>query len=137
MKRLRNLTDDQLCELYAGADEATQDAIRRECDRRDHLDRKRAYVRARRDAFVAEWADYAEAQQTAAEHACRGNLLSKAGRAAGINARDLWSGPSALAARYASEELREFWEKHARLTRTEYIDAIAAARRAARDESAA
>lgn len=132
MKALRNLTDDQLCDMYGTADEATQDAIRRECDRRDHLDRKRAAVKARWDEAVTEWLDYAHAQWLAAEQACRGHLLSKAGHTAGINPRDLWTGTTARAARYASEELLDFWDRHPRITRTQYADLLAAARRAER-----
>lgn len=132
MKALRNLTDDQLSTMYSTADEATQDAIRRECDRRDYLDRKRAAVKARWDAAIAEWFDYAHAQWIAAEHACRGHLLNKAGHAAGINPRDLWTGPATRAARYASEELLDFWAVSPRITRTQYVDALAASRRAAR-----
>jgi len=132
MKRLRNLTDEKLCELYGTADEKTQDAIRRECDRRDALDRKRADTKARYDAVSALWAEHTAAQVQAAELACNGYLLSKAGRAAGINPYDLWAGPLARAARYASEELREFWERHPRITRTQYDDLLAAARRADR-----
>jgi hypothetical protein len=137
MAALRTLTDDQLCSMYGTADEATQDAIRHECDRRDARDRKRAAVKARWDAGVAEWLDYAQAQWIAAEYACNGVLLSRAGRAAGINARDLWNGPAARAARYASEELRDFWDRHPRITRTQYVDLLAAARRAERDTTTA
>ncbi|MFI5814925.1 hypothetical protein ACIA7S_28700 [Streptomyces sp. NPDC051643] len=132
MRNLRKLTDDQLCTMYGTADEATQDAIRRECDRRDHLDRKRAHVKARWDAAVAEWLDYAHAQWLAAEQACRGHLLSKAGHSAGIDPRDLWTGTTARAARYASEELLDFWAVSPRITRTQYVDLLAAARRAER-----
>ncbi|NUR01318.1 MAG: hypothetical protein HOY79_33780 [Streptomyces sp.] len=130
--KLRDLTDDELCELYGTADEATQTAIRIECDRRDMLDRKAAYVKARRDAAIAQWQEHTEAQIAAAERACNGYLLSKAGRAAGINPYDLWTGPLSRAARYASEELREFWERQPRITRTQFVDLLAAARRAER-----
>jgi hypothetical protein len=136
-KDLRNLTDDELCTLYGTAGEATQEAIRRECDRRDLRDRKRAHVKARWDAAVTEWLDYAHAQWLAAEHTCRGHLLNKAGHSAGIDPRDLWTGPTARAARYASEELLDFWDAHPRITRTQYADLLAAARRAERPTRAA
>ncbi|MFE5037090.1 hypothetical protein [Streptomyces sp. NPDC056683] len=139
MKALRNLTDDQLCEMYGTADEATQDRIRRECDRRDADDRRRAAnarkaaaVKARRDALVTEWLDYAQAQWLAAEYACNGVLLNRAGLAAGIDPRSLWRGSAVVAERLASEELLEFWAKSPRITRTQYIDARQADRRAER-----
>jgi hypothetical protein len=132
MTNLRDLTDDELCDMYGTADEATQDNIRRECDRRDTRDRKRAHVKARWDAAVMEWLDYAHAQWLAAEHFSRGHLLNKAGLAAGVDPRDLWTGPTARAARYASEELLDFWDRHPRITRTQYADLLSAARRAER-----
>lgn len=131
-KNLQKLTDNELCTLYGTADDATQDAIRRECDRRDRLDRKRAQTKARWDAAIAEWLDYANAQWIAAERDCRGHLLNKAGHSAGIDPRDLWTGPTARAARYASEELLDFWDAHPRITRTQYADLFNAARRAER-----
>lgn len=47
-----------------------------------------------------------------AETATRGNLLSKAGRAKGIDAPMLWFGPAARARKYASPELKEWWENN-------------------------
>lgn len=55
---------------------------------------------------------YAEATYLAmlqAEDVTRGNLLSKAGKAKGIEPASLFSGPRARAEKYASEELLRFW----------------------------
>lgn len=57
---------------------------------------------------------YAEATYLSmlqAEDWTRGNLLSKAGKAKGIEPASLFSGPRARAEKYASEELRRFWSE--------------------------
>ncbi|MEU0078522.1 hypothetical protein ABZY58_11550 [Micromonospora tulbaghiae] len=51
-----------------------------------------------------------------AETDCRGHMLTPAGEAAGIDPRSLWSGPSARVEKYASEELREWFATHGRVT---------------------
>ena len=55
-----------------------------------------------------------------AEADTRGVLLNKAGVAAGIDPTSLFSGPSARARKYASEELLRWWGDHQRLTLTEF-----------------
>ncbi len=62
------------------------------------------------------YAEHLEAQHTAAEQACRGVLLSRVGRAAGIAPESLFLGPLSRAEAYASDELREWWRTHPRLT---------------------
>jgi hypothetical protein len=57
-----------------------------------------------------EYASFLEEQYVTAEGATRGHMLNAAGRAAGIDPRSLFSGEATRAARYASEELLEFWE---------------------------
>ncbi|WP_348665909.1 hypothetical protein [uncultured Microbacterium sp.] len=47
---------------------------------------------------------------------CRGALLNAEGRARNIDALSLFMGNTARAHRYASEELREWWETHPRVT---------------------
>jgi hypothetical protein len=49
-----------------------------------------------------------------------GALLNARGRAKGIDAWDLFIGPAVRANAYASDELREHWAKHGRLTFAEY-----------------
>lgn len=65
-----------------------------------------------RDAFRQE----AARQYFTAEDATRGHMVNHAGRAAGINPADLFSGPESRARRYASDELREWWQDNGRLT---------------------
>ncbi|MCK9917227.1 MULTISPECIES: hypothetical protein [Microbacterium] len=64
----------------------------------------------------AEFDDVLYAAYDAAEEACRGALLNAEGRARNIDALSLFMGNTARAHRYASEELREWWETHPRVT---------------------
>lgn len=66
-----------------------------------------------------------------AETECRGYLLNKRGRAAGVDPASLFTGPRARAEAYASEELRRWWENNPRRTYAEYrAEAIGDARTA-------
>lgn len=56
-----------------------------------------------------------------AEADCRGVLLNKRGQAAGLNPVILFSGPAHVAHANASDELREWWAKHGRMTQGEFI----------------
>lgn len=137
MRNLRNLTDDELAELYGNGDEATQAAVLREAARRDRKTAQTARDKARWAAVNADWLDWAQAQFLAAEAECRGYLLNKAGIAAGLDPWTLWTGPASRAARYASEELLEFWATHPRMTVSEYREQLRSARRAEREQLAA
>jgi len=64
----------------------------------------------------ADFELYRSAQYEAAELECRGNLLNRAGKAAGIDPWSLFIGPHERAHKWASEELREFWTRNRRLT---------------------
>ncbi|MEV1003411.1 phage minor capsid protein [Nonomuraea sp. NPDC050202] len=64
--------------------------------------------------------EWIEVQFVAAERYTRGILTNAAGRAAGIDGRTLLSGPQARADRYASDELRAWWEQHPRMTLVEF-----------------
>jgi hypothetical protein len=137
---LRSLNDDQLNRRFQRAmrrgDTATADAALREADRRDRRDernaRKREFNRARWNETRAAWYAWAHAQFLAAEKFCRGHMLSKAGRAADLDPWTLWTGNTARATRYASEELLEFWAKNPRMTVTEFDRQVSAQRRAER-----
>ncbi|GIG63635.1 hypothetical protein Lfu02_80070 [Longispora fulva] len=76
-------------------------------------------------------------QYIEAENHTRGHLLSRAGEAAGIDPLSLFSGTTARARKYASEDLQRFWAEQApRQTLTEFraallnrdADVVAAAR---------
>ncbi|SEU46588.1 phage minor capsid protein [Nonomuraea wenchangensis] len=64
--------------------------------------------------------EWLELQFIAAERYARGVLTNAAGRAAGIDGRTLLSGPQSRADKYASEELRAWWEQHPRMTLVEF-----------------
>lgn len=63
---------------------------------------------------------YREGQHARAEHDCNARLLSKEAMAAGIDSYSLFIGPRARAERWASEELRDWWAQHGRLTYAEF-----------------
>lgn len=64
-----------------------------------------------------EWLDLSYLQ---AEQATRGHMLSPAGRAARIDPRELFTGTTARARKYASEELQRWWVDHPRVNRTQF-----------------
>ena len=131
---LRDLPDGELAAMFTTTDAGTElgRAILAECARQD----RRARSRAARDALRAEWESGAYSQYLAACEATNGYLLSKAGKAAGISEYPgLWTGTGARAMRLASEELREFWYTHPRVTVSHYARQAREARRIARDEA--
>jgi hypothetical protein len=52
--------------------------------------------------------------------ACAGVLVNKAGRALCIDGYTLFTGTQRRADKYASEELKEYWETHPRLSLEDY-----------------
>jgi AAA domain len=135
---LCEMTLDELAGAYDSGDEDTMAAVLAEAERRDaadEADRKRRERNAKRFQRNSGWYDAAFAQYLQAEAQTRGNLLSRLGLAEGIEEPfTLWSGPEAWAMARASEELREFWLDHPRLTVTAYAAQKAADGRAAREE---
>ncbi|MBQ9918036.1 MAG: hypothetical protein IJO71_12665 [Microbacterium sp.] len=63
-----------------------------------------------------------------AEEATNGRLLNDRGVRANIDAITLFMGPELRARAYASEELRDWWEQHPRLTFEDFERQWAAAR---------
>jgi hypothetical protein len=57
-----------------------------------------------------------EDQYFAAETATNGYLLTAEGQRKGIDPRELWRGNETYARRWASEELKAWWDEHGRLT---------------------
>ncbi|MER7726397.1 phage minor capsid protein [Streptomyces sp. NPDC096323] len=68
------------------------------------------------------YAEYVYRQYLDAEDACRGYLLNKKAQTDGIDPMSLFSGPARIAHARASDELREWWAKHGRLTQAEFIE---------------
>lgn len=54
--------------------------------------------------------------QLAAEAATRGHMVTPEGKRRGITSRTLFGSNEAAARRYASDELKQFWDDHGRLT---------------------
>ncbi|MFZ3471456.1 phage minor capsid protein [Streptomyces sp. 2.9] len=65
--------------------------------------------------------EYVYRQYLAAEQDCRGYLLNKKAQAAGHDPGVLFSGPARIAYSRASDELKEWWAEHGRLTQAEFI----------------
>lgn len=134
---LRRMADDDLDRLFAdrasrrrprivlGREVDRRDAIaRRARRRREARDRARQKATARRRAERLEYDLWVDAQFRAAEAACRGVLLSRAGIAAGTDTVSLFSGPAARAYKHASEELRNWWLDNPRMTCAEWKAAV-------------
>jgi hypothetical protein len=89
-----------------------------------------------RDAAVAEGAaplitraearalydEYIYRQYLQAEEDCNGYLLNAKGKAAGRDPVALFSGPARIAHANASDELKQWWADHGRLTQAEFIE---------------
>lgn len=124
---LRRVPDDDLAEHFRdiahkqGTEaERGRAQILHEMDRRDERDKRRAVAAERRRGQAVsrklERAEAVEQAWAAAEEATKGNMLNRAGQAAGISDRSLFTGPESRARRYASEELLEHWRTHPRPT---------------------
>lgn len=76
---------------------------------------------AQRAAAMREEYDlWVHSQWLQAEEVTRGNLTTRAARAAGIDDRSLFTGPHARAWKHASQELKEWWAENPRMTFTEW-----------------
>lgn len=68
----------------------------------------------------AEFDDDLERRYQQAEHDTNGVLLNARGRAAHVDARSLFYGPAVRVLAYASEELRDWFDAHGRVTFAQY-----------------
>jgi hypothetical protein len=124
---LRRASEEDLREHYKRVSKGDSDKdieaqyqILAEMDRRDQADIKRhqAVLRRKEQIFGRKLAreEAVEAAWQAAERDTKGNMLNKAGKAAGISERSLFTGPESRARRYASEELLNHWQNNPRPT---------------------
>src|SRR5262249_51720488 len=125
---LRDMTMDELAEVYATGDDTTCAMVLAECKRRDKADAEQA----RRDAIRAEGAAWTFAKSRRAEGAGRGDRPTGAGTAAGIARGSLFSAPARRVACYASEELAEWFDLNGRMDLETYTRQKAAMARDAR-----
>lgn len=70
----------------------------------------------RQQELREEYDTYVYCQWLKAEEDCRGYLLNREGMAKGIDPESLFSGNASVAQRYASDELKEWFHLHGRLT---------------------
>ena len=127
---LRSLSWDELAAMLRDGDEAAIPAVLAEARRRERLEQ----AQRARDAERSTWAEAAHAQYLAADAVCRGVLLSRQGKRAGVSEWSLWAGPEARAMKYASEELREFWYANPRVTVGRYRQQASTGRAAQRED---
>jgi hypothetical protein len=118
---LRAMSETQLvAHLENVNDDKAAAQIMRELDRRERADqsterRKSTAAASREEHHLAVHAAYLDA-----ERETRGHMLNAKGRAAGVDPRTLWTGTERRAYAYASEELRNYWDHHGRLTGAEW-----------------
>ena len=113
-------------------DERCAKQVVRELDRRENAIARRARARGRRQTRDSEFRAHLENEWARAEEQTRGNMLNKAGRAADVDPRTLFTGSERRAAKYASEELRRYWDEHPRGSRAEFLGGAAGQARAGR-----
>ncbi|KUF19910.1 phage capsid protein [Streptomyces silvensis] len=89
--------------------------------RGDDQDQDERHLITRREAR-ALYDEYVYRQYLAAEAATNGYLLNKKAKAAGHDPVSLFSGPARIAYARASDELKEWWAQHGRLTQAEFIE---------------
>ena len=127
---LRGLSEKELeTELgeYISYSDTHEEGLRQvmaELDRRE-ASGKRAEARKTRAKERArsrqdEYRDEVYRQWLMAENATNGYMLNKAGKAADIDERSLFTGPESRVKKYASPELYEWFESHPRPTRVSW-----------------
>ncbi|MET9555096.1 phage minor capsid protein [Streptomyces sp. NPDC006645] len=87
-------------------------------DTEDHDDEPRISRRQAREMYD----EYVYLQYLKAEEDCRGYLLSKKAAAEGRNPESLFRGPAHIAHAQASDELKEWWATHGRMTQAEFVE---------------
>lgn len=92
---------------------------REDAEKRAELNKQRAKVR--REQRQSEYRDEVYRNWLMAEAETNGNMLNKAGRAADIDERTLFTGPESRVAKYASRELLDFFDAHPRPTRASHF----------------
>ncbi len=75
-------------------------------------------------ATARAFTDHARELYRQAEDATNGYLLNRDGRARGIDPASLFTGSDSRARRYASDELRQWWDEHGRITLDDWRDQL-------------
>jgi hypothetical protein len=131
---VRAMSDKALNAAIDWDDDTSIEKYLPELNRREKLENGRRESSERRKAKAAREKEEhylaVHAAHERAESETRGHMLNAAGRAAGIHPRTLFTGPEARARKYASEELRNFWDDNGRMTIGEYRRHLASEREA-------
>lgn len=118
---LRAMSEKQLItHLETVNDDKAAGQVMRELERRERTEKTTARRKDKTAALREEHHLAVHAAYLDAERETRGHMLSREGRAAGVDPRTLWTGPEARARKYASEELRAYFDQHGRLTAGEW-----------------
>lgn len=135
---LRSLTGPELDEelgQYVNFIDTHEGGFRQvvaEIDRRDQMEKtaaaRKMRARERRQGRESEYKDEVYRQWLQAEAETNGYMLNKAGKAAGIDERTLFTGPQSRVAKYASRELRDYFDQHGRPTRVSWYGSAYARR---------
>ncbi|MEV4036378.1 phage minor capsid protein [Streptomyces umbrinus] len=108
--------DDLALAVAAGDDQL--DTAPTDANEEEHEEGPRLTRRQARELYD----EYVYRQYLKAEDDCRGYLLNKKAEAAGHYPLSLFSGPARIAHARASDELKEWWKEHGRLTQAEFIE---------------
>jgi len=89
-------------------------------DGEEHDERHRITRREAREMYD----EYCYRQYLAAEEATNGYLLTRKAMGEGRNPALLFRGPARIAYAHASDELKDWWAEHGRLTQAEFIEQV-------------
>jgi len=135
---LRAMSDEQLYQHYqrgaVGENGRAVQQVLREMQRREDRSRAREQRSATRATKADEYRSYLENEWTAAEEATRGNMVNARGRGRGVDPRAMWT-DARLRDRYASDELRAYFDHHPVVSPREFHGEAAAAAGARRRRS--
>ena len=137
---MRAMSDEELLAAFRSDEQAAEAYA--EAQRRDQAAANAARIAPARqalDAIREEWHEAALAHYAAARASmtCKGTMFSPEGFANGpADEFSLWTVRDSDARRWASRELREWWDLHGRLTVGKYAKQRADAIRAAQEDTA-
>lgn len=127
-EQARKASDELLAQFAREA--AEREAARKLLDKSPR--RKPATVD---EQLRSDYDDYVHVEWLKAEEQCNGVMLNNTGKLAGISPQSLWQGTIARARKYASEELKYYWQRNGRINYSTFrADALGrASDRGARD----
>lgn len=121
---LRRLSDQDLEAHFrrerVGANGRAVSQVVRELERRERATEAKAHRATHRANREEEYRLYLHHEWTTAEVATRGTMVNKAGRAKGVDERAFWTS-ARLRDRYASDELRAWFDRHPPVSRREFL----------------